>query len=412
LFGPGANPYGIPKETPGVMPKGANPVSDKMKKVIAADPNFAVWGGDDPAFLDQYKKPFDAVYAGTGGRPWLYLRFRKHGPKLYGNFVYSEYRAAMLDQEFPADVWRLVEERMIEPLAFTDKAHYTDPEGSELTWTVDKQMAALWGQGAGSQVGHLFLYPHGSTSLRPSAAFPMLKTWEKPQLPMTVNGILAGTRSHAGVYPHIEIVIQNTRVKEVRNGGIYGDLLRAFLDYPPLNETTWPYYGEKGYWFLYEGAYGTNPKAFLQRASHMTERDHSGVVHWALGTQVLNDAPGDEGRMAKFLQANQAPGGHCCHVHNGLSTHRVRIRGTERWETIVEKGRIKALDNPETRAVAAKYGDPDEILSETFRYDLPGITSPGDYEKDYAQDPWKFMLKYWTAIENGTYAHLYKSKKK
>jgi hypothetical protein len=114
--------------------------------------------------------------------------------------------------------------------------------------------------------------------------------------------------------------------------------------------------------------------------------------------------------MEKFRKANQSPGGHSFHVHNGLSTHQAHIRGTDRWVSIVEKGRITALDNPETRAVAAKYGDPDEILRDTFRYDLPGINAPGDYQKDYAQDPWAFMLKYWNAIEKGTYRYFVKGK--
>jgi hypothetical protein len=222
--------------------------------------------------------------------------------------------------------------------------------------------------------------------------------------------VLAGTRSHAGVYPRMEIHIANKRVKEVRGGGIYGDVLRAFIDYPPMVEQTWPHYTEKGYWFLYEGAYGTNPKAFLQRDSQSSEREHAGVIHWALGTELLMDAPGDENRLEKFRKTNQAPTGHSFHVHNAYSTHRMHIRGTDRWVTVVDKGRIAALDNPETRAVAAKYGNPDKILGETFHIDLPGINSPGDYQKDYAQDPWKFMLQYWDAIERGTYKYFVKDK--
>lgn len=408
LFAPGANPYGIPKEVAGVMPKGATTVPDRIKKAIASDPNFTVWKGGNKEFFDQYDQPVDAIFAGSGGRPGVLRGLGRYGPKLYGNFVYSDYRVAMEDQGFPGDVRSLVEERMMEPIAFVDQMHYTDPEGTDLTYEVDKQTAELWALGAGAQQGHIFMYPHGASMLRPSMVWPNTKSWVGPLLPLDAKGVLAGTRSHAGVYPRMEIVIEHKRVKEVRGGGPYGDILRAFLDYPPLNDQTWPYYKEKGYWFLYEGAYGTNPKAFLQRGRQSSEREHSGVTHWALGTELLMDPPGEEGLRERFRKTHQSPGGHSFHVHNGLSTLQAHIRGTDRWVTIAEKGRLTALDNPETRAVAAKYGDPDEILSESFRYDLPGINSPGNYQKDYAGDPWKYMLKMWNAIESGTYAYLNK----
>src|SRR5262249_17721842 len=40
LFAPGANPYGLQKEASGAMPAGASPVTDKIKKAVAADSAF------------------------------------------------------------------------------------------------------------------------------------------------------------------------------------------------------------------------------------------------------------------------------------------------------------------------------------------------------------------------------------
>jgi hypothetical protein len=45
------------------------------------------------------------------------------------------------------------------------------------------------------------------------------------------------------------------------------------------------------------------------------------------------------------------------------------------------------------RQVAAKYGDPDELLREDWIPALPGINAPGDYWKDYSVDPETFMKK-------------------
>jgi hypothetical protein len=304
-------------------------------------------------------------------------------------------------------VWRLVEERAIEPIGWVDKVHYTDPEGSDLSFEVTPQVAKAWFQGS-YLPGHLFMFPHGASTIRPNVAYPGTKQWTPPLMPTNSRGVMVATRNHAGVYPRMEVYIEDNRVKEVRGGGLQGDIARAFLKYSPLNENTIPYYDRKGFWFLYEGGLGTNPKAFLEREVQSTEREHSGVLHWALGAEVLMDAPGEEGKFAKFRKENQAASGHSFHMHNLVSTYKAHLRGTERWVTIIEKGRLTALDNPEVRALAASYGDPDRVLEETWIPDLPGITAPGDYQKDYAQDPWKYQLKMWEAIEKGTYPHLKK----
>ena len=58
--------------------------------------------------------------------------------------------------------------------------------------------------------------------------------------------------------------------------------------------------------------------------------------------------------------------------------------GTE--HAVIEKGRLTALDDPGVRKLAAKYGDPDELLKEGWIPEIPGITCPGSYE-EYAKDP-------------------------
>ena len=62
-------------------------------------------------------------------------------------------------------------------------------------------------------------------------------------------------------------------------------------------------------------------------------------------------------------------------------------------QNIIEKGHLMLLDNPEVRAIASKYGDADEILREEGARPIPGINAPGDYWKDYAQDPAKYLAK-------------------
>jgi hypothetical protein len=47
------------------------------------------------------------------------------------------------------------------------------------------------------------------------------------------------------------------------------------------------------------------------------------------------------------------------------------------------------LDDPEVRTLAAKYGDPDKLLTEDWIPEIPGINAPGS-DEEYARDPWKY----------------------
>ena len=60
---------------------------------------------------------------------------------------------------------------------------------------------------------------------------------------------------------------------------------------------------------------------------------------------------------------------------------------------IIDKGHLTALDDQEVRLLAGKYGDPDEMLREAWVPSIPGINTPGDYMKDYGQDPISWIKK-------------------
>ena len=49
-----------------------------------------------------------------------------------------------------------------------------------------------------------------------------------------------------------------------------------------------------------------------------------------------------------------------------------------------------ALDDPEVRQLAEKYGDPDDLLREDWIPQIPGITCAGSYEH-YARNPGKWI---------------------
>jgi hypothetical protein len=68
---------------------------------------------------------------------------------------------------------------------------------------------------------------------------------------------------------------------------------------------------------------------------------------------------------------------------------------------------MTSLDNPEVRALASRYGDPNELLAEDWRPEIPGINAPGNYMTDYAPDPWKTVKRVIDKVLAGTYEHFY-----
>ena len=362
-------------------------------------------------YLDNH--PYDVVFAGLGGRTQWKTAMRDHGNKLYGNWIYTNhYDLLSRVPSFPSDVWRLLEERTIEPLAWTEEARVTDPEGTNIGWKVSELLAQQWAKGSYQQ-GHLYMYPFQATGRFPYSVLKYPDT-EKEYIPAAVpegaNGVIAGTTGHFGYFPQIKVYIKDSYIEKVEAGGKYGDVIRALLNVPALRDTQYPYLPRPGYWFLWEAGLGTNPKFFRPVPDllgsldmpNLPERNADGVIHWGFGAEVQHDP---SGKWEKFGKENKVPWEHSFHIHNLLPTYRVKIRGAGQWLTVIDKGKLAALDSFEVRALASRYGDPKELLKEDWVPDIPGINVPGDYQKDFAKEPWKYVKRQLEAIQNGSYKY-------
>ncbi|HKA32331.1 MAG TPA: hypothetical protein VKH64_03905 [Candidatus Binatia bacterium] len=369
-------------------------------------------------YLDQHKE-VDAVFWRRGGRTNTRRQIEPYHNKLYGNFIFdNRYELMNKASTFPGDVWRLVEERVIEPLRWIDQVRVNDPEGTNFSFEVDEKQALSWAKGAYQQ-GHLFMFPHQATGRFPYSAvdYPAFtKEYLYPSL-VKVNGVFAGTGNHAGNYPRIEVHVKDGYVSEVKGGGLYGELWREFLKYPKINELKYPYFDQPGYWWIYEAGLGTNPKFFKRPDENMegentSERNNAGTIHWGFGLRLDHgpQGPVESKEWVEFAKQNNLPNDHWWHIHNTLPTYQVKIRGTKNtWVTLIEKGEITSLKSPEIRALASRYGDPNEVLSDDWAPYLPGINAPGRYE-DYAKDPWKTVSMVMKKIEDGTYEYFYPKK--
>jgi hypothetical protein len=367
-------------------------------------------------FLEKHPE-VKGVFWGTGGTTTLRRYLRPYEDKFLGVMVFdNRWNVMSRIASFPGDVWRLVEERTIEPLGWIDRLHITDPEGTNLACELTEEMAERWARGAYQQ-GHLYMFPNQATGRFPYSVveYPAFQKKWNPRSPTPrPEGVIAGTANHAGHHPKIEVHLKDGYISEVRGGGVYGEVWREFLRYPKINELTYPYHDRPGYWLLYEVALGTNPKFFKRpdenmRGENSTERNRSGVLHYGHGIRVHHgpDNPEWSKEWVDFTTKNNLPNDHWFHIHNYFSTYRVRVRGTKNtWITLIDRGRMSALDNPEIRALSSRYGNPSELLSEDWIPHLPGINAPGRYE-EYARDPWKTVAAVFQKVTAGTYEYFH-----
>ena len=124
---------------------------------------------------------------------------------------------------------------------------------------------------------------------------------------------------------------------------------------------------------------------------------------------TLHHDPGVPTRSQKLLDFTaqyNLPRDHGMHTHTYFATYRLHLRNANQWVNVLDKGRLTSLDNSEVRALASRYGDPDELLTEDWRPDMPGINEPGDYAQ-YAADPWRFVRGAMDQVLAGTYPSFY-----
>jgi len=272
---------------------------------------------------------------------------------------------------FPREIHTLINERVWEVFRERGRGgrvHLTDPEGTDLTYT-------LWGEyfddtrrgyGRTPWWGHVM--GHAPTPILPQE---------------DATGIVKGTTNHfSRPFPPLRLVLQDGRVEAIEGGGRYGEAWREML--AEARDVQYPCFPRPGLFWIWEIAIGTNPKvrrpAGIDRHSSggmEWERRRSGVIHAGFGTRW-------RGSEEIWAGENGILYGHL-HVHLLFATLTVTTpRGEE--IPVIDKGHLMALDDPAVRSVAARHGDPEEVLREDWVPDIPGISVGGRYE-EYARDP-------------------------
>ena len=278
---------------------------------------------------------------------------------------------------FPWPLWDLINKKTWAPIWEKGKGawvHLTDPEGSDLRYRLQPEYwEASHYEGHRRRfepnyyLGHLFGYP------------------TPPYNPgIEVEGVLAGTINHySRPFPHAKAFFEGGRVVRIEGGGEYGDKWREIMEL--TKDIQYPDYPDKGLFWLWEVAIGTHPKmvrppfAFnLSGHAAMYERLRSGIIHVGIGT-------GNANVSEQWAEERGLPWGHV-HIHMQFPTYKLHTVDGEEI-TVIRDGHLTSLDDPEVVDLASTYGDPKELLAEAWQPPIPGISVPGDYWKDYAQDP-------------------------
>lgn len=204
------------------------------------------------------------------------------------------------------------------------------------------------------------------------------------------EGVFVATQNHRGYFPKITLTMSQHRVVKVEGGGRYGEMWREFYELYddrykyPMNQ------GREGHGQWVEAAIGINPKvtrthnlyeSITARRSSSFERMRSAIIHLGFGNVL---AENDEWAME-----NNLPVAWHFHLHLNYATYDATLRDG-RTVRLIDKGHLTTLDDPEIRRIAARFGDPDELLREDWIPATPGINAPGSYE-DYARDPYSFV---------------------
>ena len=341
-------------------------------------------------YLDKHQE-YTSAFFDIGGANTKKAMSKDNISRFKGFWPFNNWEEYLSEQwTFPDEVWTEMERQILEPIGKASKVRITDPEGTDLEFSLTIEEAKRWQLCAGLS-GHLLMEPLMATV---SEVWKIPKVSpEVPPVFNNINGVLAGCANHCGYFPRIELYFQNGLLVEAIGGGKYGDDIRNTMQ--RYQNLQWPGYPGKGFFWFCDLALCTAVKAFRRKSDRLNsywiypniaERTRAGIIHLGMGVR----RHGKE--FDKFVIENKLPTGHV-HVHNYFPTYEVKLHGTDHWHKIVDKGFITALSNPDLVALTSGYGDPKKLLSYDWIPPLPGINCEGNYLQDYAKDPAAYLKK-------------------
>ena len=323
------------------------------------------------------KQEYEKIFMGYGG-PVLtdkYVKIQRMP------FITPEILASPA-HAMPIDVLNAIDKWTWDRIRTTKRARIVDPEGTDITFTNHDEywdskrefynadlVDSTWK--GNPKFGATYLPGH--ITGRPWVFLPGKEDG---------NVVISGTTNHIAPVDWTQLVVEDSRITQINEGGDFGNQLRDVMD--RTKDIQYPGHPHKGIMNWWEASIGTNPHIHRPRKDFpsgfvncLYERVRSGVMHMGFGTIISS--------MDERLAARA---GHLVghwHVHLYFPTYHLEREGDN--ELLIENGRLLALDDPEIRKLAANYGDPDMWLDESWNPAIPGLNMKGDYWEHYANDP-------------------------
>ena len=303
------------------------------------------------------------------------------GTKYQSSWRFESIDRLIEDGQIPGEVWRAVEQKVMEVIPWIRHVHVTDPEGTDLEYDVNAEEAGYWFQGAYGP-DYMRMYPQQATH-----AINLVIGKDVQVIPDS-HGKLGGTRGHFfATIPHMTLTIEHGVVAKVEGGGLQGKMMDDLrLRYKDLQI---PYFRFPGWAHLYHMEMPVNPK------------DGTREIAWGFGVETTIKEALD------YEIKHNIPLYHDWHFENYFPTFEITLSSGKK-RRLIEKGYLTVLEDPEIRAIASKYGDPADILKPEGATPVPGINAPGDYWNEYAPNPQAYWLKERELVKSGKSTYIVK----
>lgn len=282
--------------------------------------------------------------------------------------IYNKYKTRMLSIAIPnkeglASDWATYPQSLLRYLGYKahqhllnaagnnmDRAlvHITDPQGTDLSFEGFQMCTRRERVASEKELPHAFgtemvgMLPH-----EPEA---------------NAEGVIVSNSIHTGWVPEIKCTVNGGRAVKIEGGGDVGIIWGRDWEKGKniSNKGRQARYGEPkgpGINWLEEMMYGVHPRAF--RVGYKYRYEGSETFHaWVGGT-----------RRSGVLHFGFGGGTDEWYRHRDLEVFFPTF--TVNKETIINNGRLKILDDSEVREEAAKYGDPDKLLTEKWIPEMP-----------------------------------------
>ena len=244
---------------------------------------------------------------------------------------------------YPEDILATIARVAWKQMFGARRVELTDPEGTTLTWTLD---AKAWGEvknlDPARNATHVAL-PAPYRALHPD-----------------MRGTIVASSTQSGPLPRLALTVKDGRVVAIKGGEFVADHLKKL--FAGSASVQFPSFPAPGSNWVEETALGTHPRharvphaetfGWSAGMSGWSGAPRAGVFHVAIGTS-------NSGRNSPFAREH---GLEIQHLDLELYSPTLVMDG----RTIIARGHLAALDDPEVKRVATKYGNPDDLLRVTW----------------------------------------------